>query len=111
MKYRVELTKRAWTDLRAIYDFIEAESSSKAFQWFNRLSEAIYSLEDFPERGSRAPELRELRQLLFGAKPDGYRVIYMVDKKKRIVMVLHIRHAARRALPVHWFGLRSSGKG
>jgi mRNA-degrading endonuclease RelE of RelBE toxin-antitoxin system len=35
-----------------------------------------------------------LRQLLYGAKRDGYRVIYEIDKSRKVVRVLTIRHAA-----------------
>jgi toxin ParE1/3/4 len=61
------------------------------------LAEAIYSLERFPDRGPAVPESKKLRHLLFGKKPHVYRIIYAVDKRNRIVNVLHIRHGARDA--------------
>jgi plasmid stabilization system protein ParE len=96
--YLVRLTDRALRDLEAIYEFIEADTSGKAFAWFNDLAEAIYSLERFSERGAVVPESKKLRQLLFGTKPSTYRIIYVVDKRNRVVNVLHIRHGARAAL-------------
>jgi len=99
MAYRVRLTERALRDMEAIYEFIEADESEKAFAWFRELAESIYSLQRFPARGTRVPERGKLRELFFGEKPNTYRVIFAVDKRNRVVTVLHIRHGARAALP------------
>ncbi len=96
MAFRVELTARARRDLAAIYDYIEAASSSQAFRWFNGLNDAIVSLENRPERGSVTRENSHLRQLLYGNKPHTYRIIYSINRRSRQVFVLHIRHGARR---------------
>jgi hypothetical protein len=34
--------------MEAIYEFIEANASKRAFVWFNVLTETVYSLERFP---------------------------------------------------------------
>lgn len=98
MLYQVRLTDRALWDLEAIYEFIEADSSETAFAWFNALAEAIYSLEQFPERGPVIPEDKKLRHLVFGKKPSTYRIIYALDKPINAVDILHIRHGARAPL-------------
>jgi plasmid stabilization system protein ParE len=85
--------------LAGIYEFIEADSSESAATWFNKLSEAVYSLEQFPKRGTVIPEDKKSRHLLFGGKPNIYRIIYAVDKRNAAVNVLHIRHGARTSLP------------
>ncbi len=97
MPYLVRLTDRALRDLEAIYEFIEADSSEKTLGWFNALTETIYSLERFPERGAVIPEDKKLRHLLFGQKPDTYRIIYALNKPRNAVNILHIRHGARGA--------------
>ncbi len=99
MAYLVRVTDRALRDMEAIYDFIEADESARAFAWFRELEETIYSLERFPERGARVPERGKLRELFFVEKPSTYRIIFAVDKRNRVVTVLHIRHGARAALP------------
>jgi len=99
MAYVVRLTDRALRDMEVIYEFIEADESESASAWFQHLGDAIFSLERFPERGTRVAESRKLRQLLFGEKPDIYRIIFAVDKRNRVANVLHIRHGARNALP------------
>jgi toxin ParE1/3/4 len=83
MRYLVRLSDRALRDLEAIFEFIEADSSESAFVWFNELAEAIYSLERLPERGSVIREDQKLRHLLFGKKPNTYRIIYALDKRKK----------------------------
>lgn len=83
-------------DLAEIYDYIHADTSDRAHDWFNRLNDMILSLDEFPSRGTRTPELRELRELFFGRKPHIYRIIYDVDAENHEVNVLHIRHSARR---------------
>ncbi|HYW66677.1 MAG TPA: type II toxin-antitoxin system RelE/ParE family toxin [Candidatus Dormibacteraeota bacterium] len=98
MPYLVRLADRALRDMEAIYEFIEADTSEKAFAWFNELAKTIYSLEQFSERGTRVPENKKLRQLLFGRAPGIYRIIFALDKRNRVVNVLHIRHGARAAL-------------
>ena len=98
MPYLVRLADRALRDMEAIYEFIEADASERAFAWFNDLAEAIYSLERFPERGAVVPESKKLRHLLFGRKPNTYRIMYAVDKRNCVVIVLHIRQGARAVL-------------
>jgi toxin ParE1/3/4 len=95
MQYLVRLTDRALRDIEAVYEFIEADTSEAAFAWFNELTEAISSLERYPESGSVIPEGKKLRHLLFGKKHSTYRIIYTVDKRTATVNVLHIRHGAR----------------
>ncbi len=70
--------------------------------WFERLTDALCSLEQFPERCAFAREAREakrpIRCLLFGKRHGVYRILYEVDKKRRTVWILHIRHGARKDL-------------
>ena len=95
MEYLVRLTDRALRDMESIYEFIEADTSEKAFAWFNELSKAISSLERYPERGAVIPDSKKFRNLLFGKKQATYRIIYAVDKRNTAVNILHIRHGAR----------------
>jgi toxin ParE1/3/4 len=99
MTYRVELTARASRNLKRIFRHINAESSPRAFAWFNELEAAVLSLDQHPERSPVTPENRTLRHLLFGKTPNVYRIIFAIDARARVVRVLHIRHGARRPLP------------
>jgi plasmid stabilization system protein ParE len=85
---------RAERDLAYIFSNIEARTSDTARIWYLGLKESILRLRDSPRRSPVTPENDELRHLLYGHKPDVYRVIYRILEKPRIVEVLHIRHGA-----------------
>ena len=95
VEYLVRLSDRALRNLAGIFDFVESYSSADALAWFRKLEEAIYSLERFPYRGSPWRQSKNCRQLLFGKKPSTYKIIYVIDRRKLIVKVLHFRHCAR----------------
>jgi plasmid stabilization system protein ParE len=98
MTYRVELTAQASRNLKRIFRHINAESSPQAFAWFNDLETAILSLDEHPERSPATLENPALRHLLFGKKPNVYRVIFSIEESARVVRVVHIRHGARQPL-------------
>jgi len=99
MGYAVELTRRAARDLNDLFEYLDASNSSSARRWFNGLEKAISSLGQFPRRCPRATESRRavhlIRHLLFGKKPDIYRVLYEIEELAKTVRVLSIRHGAR----------------
>jgi len=95
MAYRVKITPRAERDLIEIYAWIGAESSDSALAWYNGLREAISTLRYFPNRCPTTPENRRLKHLLYGHKPNLYRVIYRVVESEKGVEVVHIRQGAR----------------
>jgi toxin ParE1/3/4 len=99
MGYAVNLSRRAERDLLELFEYIDSSNSAVARRWFNGLEQAIYSLERFPRRAPRVPEARKLgrplRHLLYGGKPDVYRVLYEIDDLTRTILVLAIRLGAR----------------
>jgi plasmid stabilization system protein ParE len=97
MPFLVSLLPRAQRDLEAIYNYIQADSSSAAHRWFNGLADAIETLATNPEIHPRTPEHPELRHLLYGRKPHIYRIIYLADTVHLKVHILHIRHGARNS--------------
>ncbi len=92
MAYLVSITPRAERDLANLYEYIDAENSDAAQNWYTGLKRAILSLEKHPSRCPITPETPELRHLLYGRKPHVYRVIYRVLEKQNRVEILHIRH-------------------
>jgi plasmid stabilization system protein ParE len=98
MAYLVEIAARAERDLAALYEQIAAGNSRAAFKWYIGLKEAILSLEELPNRCPVTPERKQLRHLLYGRKPNVYRVISRVLEKQNRVEVLHIRHGVRHGL-------------
>lgn len=97
MAYLVKITQRAERDVAILYEAIHAEHSATALKWYLGLKKAILSLEKLPYRGQVTQEDSRLRRLLYGRKPDVYRIIYRVREKQKQVQILHIRHGARRA--------------
>jgi toxin ParE1/3/4 len=60
--------------------------------------DAIGRLGTMPRRCPAAPERKKiggpLRHLLYGSKPNIYRVVFEIDEPNKIVHVLTIRHGA-----------------
>jgi toxin ParE1/3/4 len=98
MTNHVELTARAIRDLRHIFAYVDAEHSPQAAAWFNELQTVIRSLDEHPERCPTTPENKTLRHLLFGKKPNVYRIVYSIDERAQTARVLHIRHGTRAPL-------------
>jgi plasmid stabilization system protein ParE len=96
MTYRVKLSAQAEQDLGRVYRYIEAETSLRAADWFNGLYDALESLSEIPQRSPMIREDPSLHHLLYGTRPHIYRVIYLIDEERASVVVLSIRHGARR---------------
>jgi toxin ParE1/3/4 len=77
---------------------MNSSHSEAALEWYQQLKKAILSLRQEPNRCPNAPEKDRLRHLLYGHKPNIYRVIYRILEKRKCVEVLHIRHGARQEL-------------
>jgi toxin ParE1/3/4 len=75
MAYRIKIMPRAERDLEDIYRRIQALCGSAS-------------------RCPVTPENDRLRHLLYGNRPQIYRVIFRIPEKSKLVEVLHIRHGA-----------------
>lgn len=90
MKFRVELTRDAESDLDRLADYIATNQSvEQAVYVMDQLETVTAKLVTFPERGAFPPELvalgiREYRQVFF--KP--YRLIYRVFTDRVVVMII-----------------------
>ncbi|MEX2307573.1 MAG: type II toxin-antitoxin system RelE/ParE family toxin [Pirellulales bacterium] len=101
MKYRVVLTARAERDRDTAFDwYAENYSGEFAARWYHALRQAIRSLRDKPRRCALAHENDkfsfELREVRFGGRRHKHRILFTLHED--IVLVLHIRHSARRDL-------------
>lgn len=108
MAYLVNVTVRAERDLAQLFEDIHAADSESARRWYRGLKKTILSLERFPNRSPVFRGRGNLRALLYGRKPNVYRVIYRVLEKQREVQVLHIRHGARREVKDSGLGGKSA---
>ncbi len=100
MKYRVVIQAFAAEDLDRAFLWAAKRAMHTAFHWSQRLQRAIESLARQPQRCGLAAENGkvgiELRQLLFGRRPNVYRVVFTIDDD--MVRVLRIVRAQRRSL-------------
>lgn len=98
MIYTIVFTPEAASEVRAIADFIAVDAPLNAERWYAEFSEKVRTLAMFPSACPKAVETRfensDLRQLPF----KSHRIIFRVEESNRIVRILHVRHAARRAL-------------
>jgi len=85
-------------ELEDAYEWLLPQTELHAPTWYNGAIDSINSLEENPERCPLAPESGDagepIRQLLYGDKRHAYRILFTVQEQK--VLVLHLRHAARR---------------
>ena len=86
-RYIVRITDRALADMEGIYDYIaqQLQAPENAMEQYNRIAEAIESLNVFPERvrvmESEPEHTMGLRQLAI----DNYSVFYIVKEEQVIV--------------------------
>jgi plasmid stabilization system protein ParE len=100
MKYRVRLQPPAENDLEEAYRWAAKHAPETASRWLRRFHDALQALSENPQRCGLALEhkklKRDLRELLFGRKPNVFRAVFLIDAE--VVRILRIRRAARRAL-------------
>jgi plasmid stabilization system protein ParE len=95
---QIQITGPAKADIQEAYQWwAENRSADQAAEWYERIFEAIYTLQSMPARCPRAPEsslsLAEVRQLLFGvgSRPT-HRIVFHFDQEADTVTILRVRH-------------------
>ena len=99
-RYQVIILPSAEREIGEAYDWLAEQDESAAIRWYDRLMEAVLSLETFPERAPIAPESEsfhaKVREIFHGRRQHKYRILFTVSGGQ--VYVLHVRHGARLAL-------------
>ena len=90
---RIRFTPRAFSDLEAIRNYIAEYNPTAAGRVVALIEKIALRLGDFPESGQRSDELDA--RVVFSTRYP-YRIYYRVAFGE--VLILHIRHAARRPL-------------
>src|SRR5688572_27237581 len=107
MTYEVRLQPPAENDLAEAYLRAARHAPETALLWLTRFHEALQSLAEHPERCGLAPEhkqfAREIRQLLFGRKPNVFRAVFLIEGDT--VRIIRIRRASQRNLTRKDIGL------
>jgi plasmid stabilization system protein ParE len=100
MTYKVRLQPIAENDLEEAYLWAAKNAPETARLWLARFQAALETLGEHPQRFGFAAEhkkvKRELRQLLFGKRPNVFRAVFLIDGD--VVRIIRIRRASRRAL-------------
>ncbi len=100
MKYRITLFSFALSDLDQAYQFAADQAPDVATRWLVRFQATLQSPDESPERCPLARENKnvemELRELLFGKRPNVFRVLFTIHEGE--VRVLRILRAQRRFL-------------
>ncbi len=107
MVFRVSLSPSAIADAESAYLWYKQQNQAFADAWFNELTEAINSLENFPARCPVAAESkdldREVRQLIYRkSKGSSYRILFGISDSE--VYVYRIRHTAQEYLTTEEWG-------
>ena len=85
--YTVEITEEALADMEQIYQYIAEEllSPENAIGQYNRIADAILTLDEFPERchvmNTEPERSRGIRRMLV----DNYSVFYIIKENRVIV--------------------------
>jgi plasmid stabilization system protein ParE len=95
MNYQVIIQPTAFQEIETSYRWMcDNLSPDVANNWYYEFQDTIESLQNFPNRCSKAPEAkvigREIRQIWIGKKRK-YRVLFVVMED--VVAILHVRHS------------------
>lgn len=97
MKYKVELTKQADIDLRAIYEYIAftLQEAEIAVRQLEKIQKGILSLDEMPERFrifEKEPwRSRELRQMPI----ENFIIFYITNSKDKTVAIIRVMYGRR----------------
>lgn len=100
MEFQIEISEPALTDAEEYVAYIREihKEPEAAAHWFRGLIQAIYSLENLPQRCPMIPEQAafpfEIRHLIYHA----HRIIFRIEKVERRVVIYRVYHGSRRSL-------------
>lgn len=91
MDYHLLYTQRALNDLAEVIGYIAEDDAEAASRFGASLLDHVDLLARFPRLGSVIRKRSRVRKLLHSPML----VYYRVDEEKRLIEILHLRHAAR----------------
>jgi plasmid stabilization system protein ParE len=100
LEFQVDITEPAVVDAEGYVGFIRdvRKEPEAAERWFRGLVQAIYSLEDLPERCPVIPEQEEfsfeIRHLIYFS----HRIIFGIEREKNRVVIYRVYHGSRQSL-------------
>ena len=93
---KIVFSARAKTDLSEIVKFIANDKPQAARKWTANIRQSVLKLSDFPKMGRTVPEYGDetTREVIKGQ----YRIVYRIDDKNDIIIIVTIHHAKRLLL-------------
>ena len=100
MQYQVVVTPSAKADIFEIKTWLLENYRDSAEDWLWGISQAVSSLSKLPERCPVSAESKAfdvvVRQLLYGRKPNIYRILFSIQDEK--VYILRVRSTRQQSL-------------
>lgn len=107
MEFQVRLTRNAKLEIELAYLWFKNVNPAYADTWFRDLMDAIATLQDKPQRCTKAREndnfTQEIRQLIYGKSRNKYRIIFTTQEN--IVYVLYVRHSSQSSITFDFLDL------
>jgi len=94
--FTIRMTPDAATQLQEIFAFIEKQSVQNASRMIARIVKAIDGLDQLPKRYKILEDVETFGVEVRSMPVPPYLVRYHVDEKNCCVIVLSVRHGARR---------------
>ena len=100
MAFQVDITEPALVDAEDYVRFVRdvKKEPDAAERWFRGLVEAIYSLEDLPERCPVIPEQEEFSYEIRHLVYFSHRIIFRVEREENRVVIYRVYHGSRQGL-------------
>ena len=100
MAFQVDITEPALVDAEDYVRFVRdvKKEPEAAERWFRGLVEAIYSLEDLPERCPVIPEREEFSYEIRHLVYFSHRIIFRVERERSRVIIYRVYHGSRQGL-------------
>jgi plasmid stabilization system protein ParE len=100
MQFQVIITPSAKADIFEVNTWLLENYPNLSNNWIWGISQAVTSLSKFPERCPISPESEAfdviVRQLLYGNKPNVYRILYSIQDEK--VYILRVRSTNQKSI-------------
>jgi len=94
--FRVILSPEAAADLEAIHAYISKDSAENAAKMVGRILDAIAKLETFPHRTVVEHQSKKIKHSVRSLPVRPYVVYFRVLDQQQAVIILTVRHGARR---------------
>jgi plasmid stabilization system protein ParE len=100
LAFQVDITEPALVDAEDYVRFIRdvKNEPEAAERWFRGLVQAIYSLEDLPERCPLITEREEFSYEIRHLVYFSHRIIFRVERERNRVVIYRVYHGSRQGL-------------